>query len=224
MAGLPVIVACVLMAGCGAESGESAHDAAPGGGGPRVPAGTSGVLFAAGDSLTFQPCDAASPVAIRDDTGQRLAALVEELSGGRGSIHAHLVLENGTVRELRVAAPESGSCEGVLPDGEIQARGNEPFWAVTVDGRTAVWRSPDEPDGVEYRGGSWTATSAAWRFQAVRDVAGGTESLVVDFREAACADTMSGARYPFRASAARGIAQYEGCGLEGRATVARPAR
>jgi uncharacterized membrane protein len=213
------------MAACGTGFSDSDRNVVPGSAGPSVPAGTSGMLSVSGEDLSFQPCGAASPVRVLDATGQRLAALVAELGGGRGSIHAHLVLEDGTARELRVAAPESGSCEGLLPPGEMQARGNEPFWNVTVDGSVAVWRSPDEPDGVEYRNGSWTAAGTTWRFQAMREVAGGTESLVVDFREAVCADSMSGARYPYSTFAARGITQYEGCGLEGQAAaVARPAR
>jgi uncharacterized membrane protein len=207
--GLSVTLALALLAGSGCDGG--APD------GPRIPDGATGDLLLADDELAFRACDADEPLRVEDHTGRDLRRVIEDLGYGSGTVRVHLVLDGARVTELRVAVPESGvPCAELLPAGEVQARGNEPFWNVTVNGAEARWRSPEELDGEAFDEGSWRQDDDAWRYEARRDHADGVEYLVVVLREEPCRDSMSGAHYPFRAEAERGGDRFEGCGLEGR--------
>lgn len=192
--------------------------------GPPVPVGISGTLLFQTGSLMFKPCGATLPSPLRDDTGRDLPGLVAGLGYGADSIQAHLVVEDGVAREVRVAAPEAVGCEGLLPEGDFQARGNEPFWLVTIQDDRAIWRSPEEMDGVEYLDGVWTELPGGWRFEAVAHPARPStphsgrpvDPVWIVFRDESCIDSMSGARFPFVTEVRRGDLRASGCGSEGR--------
>jgi len=210
-----MVVPGLLMA---CERGDPRAVGEPAQGPPPVPAGTTGLLTLSGGELHFRPCEVSEASVLRDGTGRDLSALVEELGYGQGSIHARLVLADGVAVELRIAAPEAPACDLLLPEGQLQARGNEPFWAVTLEGSTARWRTPEEMDGVLYSGGEWTETPGGWRFEA-QDAEG---ELVLEFLEEPCIDDMSGARYPFTTRAHRSGWTVSGCGMEGREAAPQP--
>lgn len=181
-----------------------------------IPRGESGTLSLATDgSLRFRPCDAAQAAIIEDATGEDLRRIIEELAPGTDSVTAHLVREGERVIELRVAAPEVRSCVRILPDAELEARGNEPFWNVQISGVRALFRSPEELVGVEYGGGEWEPSDGGWRFKASRTDAPGAPPLTLTVRTGRCIDTMSGARYPFRAALEREQLTATGCAFEG---------
>ena len=90
------------------------------------------------------------------------------------------------------------------------ARGNEPFWNVQISGNTAVYRTPDTPDGrsiavnrlvfdrgVEYIG-----------------VLGG-RPFVVNMRAAECQDSMADDRFPLTARLTVGGQTLSGCAAPG---------
>jgi uncharacterized membrane protein len=185
--------------------------------GPAVPDGVSGTLGLAPDgTLRFRPCDAAAGAVARDGTGEDLTRLVEELGYGSDSVTAHVVLEGDQVKELRVAAPEAASCRDILSDADFEARGNEPFWNARITGSQAVFRSPEAPEGVAYGEGRWRMIEGGWRFDARPTGAPQSSALAVQVYPGRCFDSMSGARYPFRAVLQRDGLQAEGCALEGR--------
>jgi uncharacterized membrane protein len=119
------------------------------------------------------------------------------------------VTESGTtalaVVLLGCAPPEKGP-------GVTIARGNEPFWAVSLDGPVARIRTPDLPDGIAWHDGRWKrdSTGAGWIFKARRDGAEGLW-LTLEITEARCTDTMSGAESPFRAVLTYDDKRVEGC-------------
>lgn len=96
--------------------------------------------------------------------------------------------------------------------GVTIARGNEPFWAVSITGNEARMRTPDEPDGVGYREGHWKRDSVGgpWTFRARRDRAEGLW-LELEITEARCTDSMSGAESPFQAVLTVDEKRMEGC-------------
>jgi len=103
-----------------------------------------------------------------------------------------------------------------LPGG-IEARGNEPFWSVRVDEGTAVVKTPEELEGVEYMSGSWAQPDVArWIFSARREAGGILEKLTLEIIKQPCVDSMSGAEYPFRAVLTRDGRRMEGCGMQPR--------
>jgi uncharacterized membrane protein len=178
--------------------------------------GVTGELEFREGGLAFRACDAESWTPVIDGTGEDLEAMVEELGYGEGRVTAHLVLEGDVIQELRVASPEVPSCLELLPEAEFRARGNEPFWLVDVDGEVAVFRSPEELDGVRYDEGSWQATAGGWRFEALRHGVDGVAYLVLDVAESRCRDSMSGAWFPYAASLRVGGEPATGCASEGR--------
>lgn len=96
--------------------------------------------------------------------------------------------------------------------GVTIARGNEPFWAVSIDGNEARLRTPDEPDGIGYRDGRWKRDSvgAPWTFRARRERAEGLR-LELEITEARCTDSMSGAESEFQAVLTVDEKRMEGC-------------
>ncbi len=210
-----------------------------------VPLGVSGELIVTDDEFRFRPCDGAEWWTVVDGTGGELARIPERLESGERPVYAHLVFarsdgeedaqpgregarpgEEGAqparggpgaeVSEIRSAFPEGWGCPDVLPDTEVQARGNEPFWGVDIDGGTARFRTPDEIDGIEYTAGAWRETTDGWRFEAERDFVDGIAYLTVEITEERCYDSMSGAWYPFASRVSEGGTDYRGCALEGR--------
>ena len=85
----------------------------------------------------------------------------------------------------------------------ITARGNEPFWAITVDGSTLTLKRPDAADvtfeAAQPGGPEWTAKAADGRTLTLKVAAG------------ECSDGMSDARYPMTAEAALAGETLKGC-------------
>ena len=106
---------------------------------------------------------------------------------------------------LSCAPPEKGP-------GVTIARGNEPFWAVSIDGPLARIRTPDLPDGIAYHDGQWKrdSTGAGWVYKARRDRAEGLW-LTLEISKTRCTDTMSGDESPFRAVLTYDDKRVEGC-------------
>ena len=126
-------------------------------------------------------------------------------------------VDEDRLQEIRYAGLEGPGCDRLPPEGDLEARGNEPFWNVRVDGATALLRTPMEPDGQTFRDGTWIRVgNGAWRYESHRGDQNARESLTLELTEERCADSMSGARFPFRATVIRNNNRMEGCALEGR--------
>jgi putative lipoprotein len=187
----------------------------------RTAPSESGRLAAAGDRLRFFGCGQQGDGILVDDLANGEGeALLRELGAGGTRITVLLRLDGNRIREIRYAGLEGPGCDRLPPDGELEARGNEPFWHVRVDGTQARLTTPEMRGGVEYSHGKWSRPDAGWRFEALRtDPTGGSDQLVLELTEERCTDSMSGARYPFKAVLARGGKRAEGCALEGRGAV-----
>lgn len=85
----------------------------------------------------------------------------------------------------------------------ITARGNEPFWAVSVEGSKLTLKRPDAADAVfeaaQPGGPEWTAKAADGRTLTLRVAVGD------------CSDGMSDARYPMTAEVQLGAETLKGC-------------
>jgi len=215
---MAVLLGAAAVAGCANQ--------APGGTSrtsPRVafsaPASSVGYLRLDGDSLLFAPCNGeATTVQDRPD-GQGIA-LVHEFGSGDQGVLVMLSLDGRTVGDIRYASPEGPRCTALPPRGDIEARGNEPFWIVSADGPIARYQTPENMDGVIYVGGVWHAPAPdSWRFEASRSDLGTTESIALEVTETPCTDSMSGARFPYQATVTIGDRQMTGCALEGRNAV-----
>jgi uncharacterized membrane protein len=206
----------VLTAACAPEPepapAPEATSVASAGPGFRARPSTAGRLRFAGGRLTFEPCSGAGGVVgdLPDGAG---AALVDELGAG-DVVMAMVRIEDGTIAEIRYAGPEGPDCSRLPPGGDVEARGNEPFWTVRVTGASATVYTPETMDGVVYRDGTWSRQDEGqWRFEASGE---GGATLALDLIEGVCRDGMSGARFPFTATLVRRGRAERGCALEGR--------
>lgn len=178
----------------------------------------AGLLVLAADTLRFIACGTASPgTAVRDETGEA-RTLLQQFGAATSGISVLVRTDAARIVEIRYAGLEGPDCSHLPPEGDLQARGNEPFWSVRIDGATAIVRTPDETDGIRYTGGSWTQPhDGAWTYQATAEDASG--GIVIEIEEARCADSMSGAQYPYRALLVRNGRRMQGCALEGLSAV-----
>ena len=212
----PLVAAVALLAACNGAGGPAETPAVEQTAAPAfsAPASTAGRLSMAGGELRFRPCGEAAATAVRDLPDGEGSALVQEFGGDAG-ITVMARVEGGAIQEIRYAGLDGPDCDRLPPDADVQARGNEPFWRVDVDGSTATLRTPEAIEGIQYFGGAWTRPAdGQWRFEATRAEPAG--SLALELTEGRCADSMSGARYPYRAAVTVDGQRMDGCALEGR--------
>jgi len=187
-----------------------------------VPHADLGELSSRGETIQFKPCDAqarASQVGDLPDGEAR--TLIRDLGGGQ-AIPVLVRLDGRNLREIRFAGPSGMRCDRVLAAGEVQAKGNEPFWSAEVDGGEVVVKTPEQQAGVRYANGWWTHPNPTrWIFQATRQENGNLVRLQLALTESPCFDSMSGARFPYQAVLDRDGVQMKGCALEGRKGIAR---
>jgi uncharacterized membrane protein len=181
--------------------------------GPAPLNATAGTLRLQEGVLRFTACGASGQgTALEDGTGGDAATVVSELGPDNG-VTALVTTDGGRLIALHYAAPEGAPCEELPPAVDLEARGQEPFWFVSISGDVATVRTPEELDGVEYAGGHWSTIDAAqWRYDAARS----DETLLLELIQERCVDGMSGARYPLKATLTRGGQSMSGCALQGR--------
>jgi uncharacterized membrane protein len=216
-----------LVAACGEAPDRS--------GGPLplpVPASITGDLIFRDGVLSFQPCGTDAPESLRDRTGGDAARLVEELGYGSGRILAAVVRDGDELVEIRYAVPEGPGCKELLPEGDLLARGNEPFWSLRVQGDRARWITPDDMEGAVHAPARWGGASPGgggqdaafgWTLTAPAipgwDEEGPGGPIALHLTPERCVDSMSGARSPFTARVERDGRQWTGCAVEGRAAA-----
>ncbi|HVI58506.1 MAG TPA: hypothetical protein VM619_06470 [Luteimonas sp.] len=106
----------------------------------------------------------------------------------------------------RDAGAGAGAGEDPAGAARFRARGNEPFWAIDVEGDTLHYVTPDMPDG---------RTLRAQRMPHAKGVAfsGADEGrpFNLDLTRTACTDSMSGQAFEFTATWDYDGRRMEGC-------------
>ncbi len=184
----------------------------------EVPSSAAGHLLLADGALTFIPCDAPDQrVPLVDTPDGDGAAVVTELHDGSTGVQAMVRLDGGRLVDIRYAAPEGPGCAGLPRPFVLEAHGNEPFWTLEVLGDSARMRVPLALGGYLFTHGAWRHLSSGdWAYEGSRTENGREEFLVLHLTEVRCTDSMSGARYPFRAELVREGDPAQGCAVEGR--------
>ncbi len=109
-------------------------------------------------------------------------------------------------------APASGAdaTDGVAASGEhparFHARGNEPFWSVSVDGESLVYATPDTQPGVQLMA---TRSDTASGFEFRGSTGNRTFALVIS--PGRCEDSMSDQVYDYIARFNDGERALSGC-------------
>jgi uncharacterized membrane protein len=111
------------------------------------------------------------------------------------------------------APPEAAAPAAPRPiQGDLNALGTEPFWALEIRATTLKFTRPDAPDIVTPNPGPRLDPSkAVWPAQ----------GLVVTLTEGQCSDGMSDRTYPFFAEVTAGIDMFKGCATK--ASALKPA-
>lgn len=113
----------------------------------------------------------------------------------------------------------AGRPAAIPPDtAEYIARGNEPFWAVSVTRAGIVFSEPDRPDGVRGAYVTPTRRAADMVFRTVLGDSAATP-LELTIEEKRCSDGMSDREYSYAAVARVGDRVLRGC-AERRVTAA----
>lgn len=104
------------------------------------------------------------------------------------------------------AAAEAATMLPALPavfTGDIDARGTEPFWSLTIRGNQLTLSRPDQPNLIvgNSKGGTMEGQTAVF----------GYEPLVVRLTEAKCSDGMSDLSYPLTAEVVAQGQTLKGC-------------
>jgi uncharacterized membrane protein len=186
------------------------------------PASDVGRLSRVNGRLRFAACGVDGPGEVVDDTPDADGeTLLRAFGGAPGGVTVMLRRDGSRIAEIRYGALEGPACDRLPPEGQVEARGNEPFWMVGVYGGMARLRTPDAAVGIEYAGAWSQPDDRQWVYEGERPTASVPEWLRLELTEARCADSMSGAWYPYRARLTIGDEKpVEGCALEGR--QARP--
>lgn len=103
---------------------------------------------------------------------------------------------------------EAAARQGVVRDFSrpITARGNEPFWALTLDGTHVKLTRPDHPDIVAEAPGAVIEPGHATWIAAAPD-----QQITIVLYESPCSDGMSDRRYPLTAEVTLINESLRGC-------------
>ena len=103
--------------------------------------------------------------------------------------------------------PEGKAFDAVAPDEAVTMLGTEPFWNITITGKSARFSNPEHPEGFDF---------AVTRFAGNGGMGfSGTlfaEPFTATLTPGDCSDGMSDRRFPFVATIALGGETREGCG------------
>lgn len=186
-----------------------------------------GIASAAGDHGLFRSCDDQAELWLVDEADGALTQLLTESGsaefyveayGERGPVPEALKAAKGsagifTLEQLLYAAPatEARGCAEASDDFAVAARGNEPFWSVTVSGITMLWKEPETPGGITFNELSAEGAEGTVIYQAAL----GDRKLQLVIEQRPCRDSMSGDFFAFTAKADLDGKEFKGCARVG---------
>ncbi len=166
--------------------------------------------------LAFVACAGTDTLTLADQTGGAAEEMLRDLAT-RDGLTTVLTRAGDQLLALHYVGVEGPSCADLPPSGEVEVRGQEPFWALTIADGEALYRTPDLLDGIRYSAGGWDTDSAghlSWQAPLAPDA--GSGALRLDLEAGTCADPMSDARYAWRATLHLADDVRTGCALLGR--------
>lgn len=182
------------------------------------------VVTGEGDHATLRACDDNADLWLIDGEG----ALTELLTADASSMYIEAYGERAAVPENLPAASghagafvleqllyagvpgEGRGCNAPLPDYAVMARGNEPFWSVSVMESSMIWRQPDAQitlTGLESEDAEGTVSYRA-------TTQGHALELFVGAQP--CRDSMSGEYFAFSARGVLDGGEFKGCARVGK--------
>lgn len=184
-----------------------------------------GIVTEAGDHGVFRSCDDRTELWLIDEADGNLTQLLTESEtstlyveayGERGPVPETLTAAKGaagafTLEQLLYASPQEQGCERAAADFVVMARGNEPFWSVTVAGSSMIWKQPETPDGVTFNELAAEGAEGTVIYQAALE----DRKLQLVIEQRSCRDSMSGEFFAFTAKADLDGKEFKGCARVG---------
>lgn len=186
-----------------------------------------GMVVLRGDTASFAECGSDRARALIDATG-RLGGIYEQLAPLPGEpVYAEIVARLDPAHERDRAAPgtltalelrrvspagESSGCARTDTRVDVLARGNEPFWSVSIYPDRIVFREPENLDGFEFPLGRSFPEKGRHVYRWNRDGPGPREIEIV-LEETGCTDSMSGEYLHLTATVTLDGRVYSGCGV-----------
>jgi uncharacterized membrane protein len=187
-----------------------------------------GIVTAAGDHGIFRSCDDKAELWLIDEADGTITQMLTEdpastvfyveAYGERDAVPDKLTAAKGqagvfTLEQLLFASPasEGRGCEQAAADYVVSARGNEPFWSLTVTGAGMQWKQPDTPEGVTFS--DLQSENAEGTVSYVASAENRKLQLTIDAQP--CRDSMSGDYFAFTANAALDGKEFKGCARVG---------
>jgi uncharacterized membrane protein len=103
--------------------------------------------------------------------------------------------------------PQGKPFDKVAPSETVTMLGTEPFWNITVTGKTARYSNPEHPEGFDF-----TITRFAGNGGLCFSGTLFAEPVTATLTPGQCSDGMSDRSFPFVATIALGGETLEGCG------------
>jgi uncharacterized membrane protein len=221
-AAIPLVL---LLAACGGEKTAPPVEyaaAEPAGETSKIP--IRGVVTASGNQVALRECGApsASTMTLADAGGEVDKALASlsakpsdgifvELDGTSSADGRHFAVAS-LVSARRLG--DSLACEQPVFEGEFQAAGNEPSWAIEIRENGIVYSSPSVPKGRTYPY-AFTRTETGSVVYATKIDKPAVSTLEISLEPARCIDSMSGEWRGFKAHVTLDGRKIEGCASAG---------
>ncbi|MFO7652794.1 MAG: hypothetical protein R6X25_03125, partial [Candidatus Krumholzibacteriia bacterium] len=200
-----------------------------GGDQPRLLRGT---VVQEAPGLVFTPGGSDDRFLLADRTTLGLAGLVAREAGDDRPAYLEFMGETGpgpagdspsevagvvlVSHLLFVGFGEGRGCEEDLAGVEMVARGQEPGWQVEIRKDGAVFRTPEQPDGVRFSELTASHAGGGRVYEAVRDSAdGGPGGLTLSLAPEPCRDGMTGDWHSWRAELSVDGNRLTGCARPG---------
>jgi uncharacterized membrane protein len=187
-----------------------------------------GLLVLKGDSGSFVGCGSDHGYRLIDRTGGRLRRVYDGLASRLGErVYAEVVGSvdpevdrskraggSLTVIELRRASPpgEISGCPRTDSRADLLARGNEPFWSVSVYANRIIFREPENLAGIEFPPSVPVAEKDRRVYRSKREGPAPREIEIV-VQETGCTDSMSGEYLHLTAVVTLDDRRLEGCAV-----------
>ena len=116
-----------------------------------------------------------------------------------------------TLARLVHAAGEGRGCDQPAPTYQLRAHGNEPFWSVEISDTMAVWKTPENIDGLSFEISSREQVGTGWLLEAATE----ESNLGISFAGTPCRDSMADAWFGYTVQLQIDGVEYRGCGRSG---------
>lgn len=179
-----------------------------------------GILTVSASGGQFHPCGTAASRPVGEHKRGALEPIARLAADAVDSVYVEFLgtaageADSVFVEELLRAAPlgESSGCRQPPQEAEAVARGNEPFWSVTVKQDQILFQEPENLDGLVFPAATPVDANGRRTYRSRRE-AGTPQTIEIVLERRGCSDSMSGEFMHLTAAVTLGARRLEGCAI-----------